>query len=78
MNALFPKAAAAGKTLGIFSKDYTQVPRGRIFQRNDGVFQLMCGSWIDGHIVDLVKDEFDLQNAQLEIKLDEHEEYYFN
>ena len=57
---------------GIFKKDYTQVPWGRIFQRKDGVFQLMCGSWIDDHIVSLVKEEFDLKNVQFEILIDEH------
>ena len=66
------KAIATGKELGIFINDYTQIPRGRIFQRKDGVFQLMCGSWIDDHIVDLIKEEFDLKNIQLEIKIDEH------
>jgi hypothetical protein len=66
------KAISTGKDAGIFIKDYTQVPRGRIFQRKDGVFQLMCGSWIDDHIIDLVKEEFDLKNTQLEIKIDEH------
>ena len=66
------KAVSAGKNPGIFTNDYTQVPRGRIFQRNDGIFQLMCGSWIDDHIVDLIKDEFDLQNVQFEIIIDKH------
>jgi hypothetical protein len=32
----------------------------------------MCGSWIDDHIIDFVKEEFDLKNVQFEIKIDEH------
>jgi hypothetical protein len=66
------KAITTGKDLGILIKDYTQIPRGRIFQRKDGVFQLMCGSWIDDHIIGLVKEEFDLKNIQFEITIDEH------
>ena len=57
---------------GIFLKDYADVPRGRIFQRQGGAFELMCGSWIDEHIVELVKDEFNLRNVPLEVKIDTH------
>ena len=66
------RAVSKGKDPGIYKKDYTQIPRGRVFQRKDGVFQLMCGSWINEDIVSLIKDEFDLQNVQLEIKVDSH------
>jgi hypothetical protein len=66
------RAVSKGKNPGIFTKDYTQIPRGRIFQQKDGVFQLMCGSWINEHIVELVKDEFNLQNVSLEVKIDIH------
>jgi len=66
------KAISKGEDIGIFKNDYTQIPRGRIFQKKDGVFQLMCGSWINEHIVDMVKEEFDLQNAAFETKVDEH------
>ena len=57
---------------GIFHNVYVDVPRGRIFQRNGGTFELMCGSWINEHIVELVKDEFNLQNVPLEVKIDTH------
>ena len=57
---------------GIFHNDYVDVPRGRIFQRNGGNFELMCGSWINEHIVELVKDEFNLQNVPLEVTIDTH------
>ncbi len=66
------KAISKGKALGIFKKDYTLIPRGRIFQRKDGVFQLMCGSWINDDIENLVKEEFDLQTVQFERIIDEH------
>ena len=66
------KAISKGKNPGIFDKDYTEIPRGRIFQRSDGTFQLMCGSWINEHIINLVKEEFDLKNVPFEVKIDEH------
>ena len=66
------KAKAKKKLTGILMNDYTQVPRGRIFQRKDGVFELFCGSWINEHIVKLVKDEFNLLNVPLEVKVDIH------
>ena len=66
------RAKAKKQGVGIFAKDYTNVPRGRIFQSQDGTFELMCGSWINEHIVELVKDEFNLQNVPLEVKIDTH------
>jgi hypothetical protein len=66
------KCLSKGAGIGIFNADYTQIPRGRIFQYKDGNFQLMCGSWINEHIIDLVKEEFDLKNVPLEVKIDEH------
>ena len=62
--------------LGVFGKDYTAIPRGRIFQKKDGLFQMMCGNWINdhekNHIVDLVKEEFNLQNVPFELVIDTH------
>jgi hypothetical protein len=66
------RAIKKGKVLGIFQNDYTMIPRGRIFQKKDGVFQLMCGSWITDNIENLVKEEFDLQTVQLERVIDIH------
>jgi hypothetical protein len=66
------KALAKGKALGILQNDYTAIPRGRIFQKKDGVFQLMCGSWINDDIENLVKEEFDLQNVPFERIIDTH------
>jgi len=34
--------------------------------------QLMCGSWINEHIEEIIKEEFDLQTVPLEVKIDEH------
>jgi hypothetical protein len=61
-----------GEYHSMYEQDYTHIPRGRIFQRADGVFQMMCGSWINEHIEDLVKDEFDLQTVPFERTIDEH------
>jgi hypothetical protein len=66
------RAKAKNQIGSIFLKDYTQIPRGRIFQRKDGTFDLMCGSWITDHIVELVKDEFDLWDVPLEVIIDTH------
>ena len=66
------RAVSKNEDPGIFAKDYTQIPRGIIFQKKDGGFQLMCGSWMNDHIEDLVKDEFDLQNVPLERTIDIH------
>ena len=66
------RAKAKHQLSSVFMKDYTQIPRGRIFQTKDNCFQLMCGSWINENIVELVKEEFDLQNTQFEVKIDKH------
>jgi hypothetical protein len=60
------------RQLGIFAKDYTMIPRGRIFQFNDGHFELMCGNWINDHIIEMVKEEFNLQQVSLTVTIDEH------
>jgi len=60
------KAISEEKDTGIYKKNYTQIPRGRISQREDGVFQLIWGSRINEHIIDLVKEEFGLQNVPIE------------
>ena len=71
-NKHLQRAKAKNQLTSIFMKDYTQIPRGRVFQRKDGTFELFCGSWISEHIVELVKDEFNLWNVQLEVKVDAH------
>jgi hypothetical protein len=66
------RAKAKNQSASIFLAEYTQIPRGRIFQTVGGQFQLMCGSWINEfpQVVDLVKEEFDL--SELEVVIDEH------
>ena len=66
------RAKAKNQLNSIYLKDYTQIPRGRIFQRKDETFELFCGSWINEHIVELVKDEFNLWNVSFEVKVDTH------
>jgi len=66
------KAKAKNQLTSIFMKDYTQTPRGRIFQNKDNSFDLMCGSWITGHIVNLVKNEFNLCNETVNVIIDTH------
>ena len=66
------RAKAKKELTSVYMKDYTLVPRGRIFQRKDGTFELMCGSWINENIVNLVRDEFNLQSVPLEVKIDIH------
>ena len=50
------RALAKGKKDSIFLKDYTQIPRGRIFYHN-GKFTVMVGI---RSMRELIKDEFDL------------------
>ena len=66
------RAKTKNQLASIFMQDYTQIPRGRIFQRKDGTFELMCGSWINEHIVELIKDEFNLRNVPMEVIVDTH------
>jgi hypothetical protein len=63
---------AKGNSLSVYISDYTKIPRGRIFQTKDGQFQIMCGSWMNDHIKDLVIDEFDLQGQDVVILVDKH------
>ena len=66
------KAISKGKDPGIFRNEYTIVPRGRIFQTKDGVFQLLCGKWVNDHIKNLVIDEFELRDVPFEVVIDTH------
>ena len=66
------RAKARKQYTSIFMSDYTQLPGGRIFQLENGSFELMCGNWINDHIVDLIKDEFSLWDVPLEVKIDIH------
>ena len=69
-------AKSRGKPLGVFAADYTEIPRGRILQREDSTFRMMCGSWVrdvgQAFIEDLVKDEFNLRGVPFETVIDTH------
>jgi len=69
----FHKATAKGKQ-PIFTGDYTQPPRGRIFQYEDGHFEIMVGDWIDEYpnVVDLIMLEFDLPKDNTIVVKDSH------
>ena len=68
-------AVAIGSTDDIWQEeDYTQVPRGRVFQiqapgRRAGYFDILVGGWADDcpQALELIVDEFNLKGA----------EYYF-
>jgi len=69
----FFRAQAKGERT-IFTGDYTQIPRGRIFEyKNDG-FKVMVGSWINDYPDDvrqMILDEFDLPE-NTEFIIDSH------
>lgn len=77
-------ARGKGDRKSIFygSKNYTLIPRGRIFVRQDGTLYVAVGEWIDGYINgnlvidkdklrDLLIDEFNLPD-DFEFVIDEH------
>jgi hypothetical protein len=66
------RAKAKGLRSSIFYKDYTQIPKGRVFQNVDGSFRIMCGTWMTDAIRDLVIDEFDLQGQNVKVVQDVH------
>lgn len=57
-----------------FRGDYTQVPRGRVFQFEDGSFVVFTGDWINRypHVKSLILDEFDLPEDMTSFKTDVH------
>jgi hypothetical protein len=66
------RAASRGQANNRYLCDYALVPRGRIFQWNDGEFNIMAGSWINDHIAGLVIEEFDLTGQPVHVVIDEH------
>ena len=56
------KAEAAGKAGTVWQGDYTQIPRGRIFQYPSGDMVALVGSWIDDYprLAKMIMIEFDL------------------
>ncbi|MCL2514012.1 MAG: hypothetical protein FWF08_08930 [Oscillospiraceae bacterium] len=56
------KANAAGKADTVWQGDYTDMPRGRVFQYPSGEMAVMVGSWIDEYtnLCRMIMIEFDL------------------
>jgi hypothetical protein len=65
------RAKGKGKNPAPFVGDYTQIPRGRIFQLDDGTFQVMCGSWMNDTIMALIIEEFNLKGQKVTAVIDE-------
>lgn len=57
-----------------FNRDYTKVPRGRIFEVEGKGFVVCVGSWILQHpeAKEIIIDRFDLPEDRTEFKIDEH------
>jgi hypothetical protein len=55
----------------IYLKDYTQVPRGRVFYK-DGVFTVKVGSWINESLKAEIADEFELPELSTVFSVDSH------
>lgn len=78
------RAIAKNDTTSIFykEKNYTLIPRGRVFVRSDGSIYVAVGSWINGDINgknvinqqkvrEIIADEFNLPD-DFEFMIDEH------
>lgn len=78
------RAIAKGITDSIFyiESNYTKIPRGRVFVKNDGVCHVAVGKWFDGiidgekvfdtqNVRELIADEFNLPD-DFEVVYDEH------
>lgn len=57
-----------------FNRDYTQVPRGRVFEVENEGFVVYVGSWIKEYpeAKDLIIDEFELPEDNTKFKIDTH------
>ena len=55
----------------VYLEDYTQVPRGRIFFK-DNKFYVFVGSWITEKIKKMIIKEFNLQKCKVIFKIDTH------
>ena len=57
-----------------FKGNHTLVPRGRVFQTEDGMFKVMVGNWINDYpeAKELIISEFQLPKDKTEFIVDEH------
>ena len=72
-NKEFKKNLRSGKP-SRFTGDYTDIPRGRVFEVKDKGFEVMVGCWLGEHpeAEELIIDEFDLHGCHVEFIQDEH------
>ena len=55
----------------VYLADYTKVPRGRVFFKED-TFYVFVGSWITDKIKKMVVKQFNLQKCNVIFKIDTH------
>ena len=63
------RARARGEVGSIYYKDYTKIPRGRVYY-NKGKFTVAVGSWYkkyEEELTNLLKDYFDLEEFDFEV-----------
>ena len=62
-----------------FKGDYTQVPRGRVFQFEDGTFVVFTGDWINNYpdVKSLILEEFDLPEDATTFKQDSDSQFMY-
>jgi len=65
------RAKARGKSDSIYMRDYTQIPRGRVFyNRKTNTFKVKVGHWIDQYeamLTPLIREEFNLKSFEYDI-----------
>lgn len=68
------KSIENGEMDSIYFRDYTQMPRGRVFQYENGRFEIVVGSWIDKYpnLHKTILKEFDLTHDITDIVIGEH------
>jgi hypothetical protein len=55
----------------VYLKDYTEVPRGRIFFK-ENMFYVFVGSWITDGVKKVIIKQFNLQKCKVIFKIDTH------
>jgi hypothetical protein len=55
----------------IYLNDYTKIPRGRVFIKED-TFYIFVGSWITDKIKKMIIKQFNLQKCKVVFKIDIH------
>ena len=57
-----------------YQPDYTKIPRGRVFQKDGGTFEVMVGTWIENYpqAKQLIMSEFELPEDATSFIVDDH------